>query len=98
MTGCALLLGVCLLTTRYNTVLRYSTVLGKATWRLFEHKKRGVYPSLTTAGWARSEEHTSELQSRGHIVCRLLLAQKSSKSMTMLGVRTSAMSTFSKCA
>src|SRR5690625_6618529 len=25
---------------------------------------------------SRSEEHTSELQSRGHLVCRLLLAQK----------------------
>src|SRR5690625_5424688 len=25
------------------------------------------------AGWMRSEEHTSELQSRGHLVCRLLL-------------------------
>src|SRR5690625_4490419 len=25
---------------------------------------------------ARSEEHTSELQSRGHLVCRLLLAKK----------------------
>src|SRR5690625_6541849 len=25
---------------------------------------------------ARSEEHTSELQSRGHIVCRLLLEKK----------------------
>src|SRR5690625_5878910 len=24
--------------------------------------------------WLRSEEHTSELQSRGHLVCRLLLA------------------------
>src|SRR5207253_11337977 len=23
--------------------------------------------------WERSEEHTSELQSRGHLVCRLLL-------------------------
>src|SRR5690625_4573377 len=27
-------------------------------------------------GWLRSEEHTSELQSRGHIVCRLLLEKK----------------------
>src|SRR5690625_6402236 len=29
-------------------------------------------------GWdvARSEEHTSELQSRGHLVCRLLLEKK----------------------
>src|SRR5690625_5448052 len=27
-------------------------------------------------GWLRSEEHTSELQSRGHLVCRLLLEKK----------------------
>src|SRR5690625_1602667 len=27
----------------------------------------------------RSEEHTSELQSRGHLVCRLLLEQKNKK-------------------
>src|SRR5690625_1873097 len=32
--------------------------------------------------WAvvRSEEHTSELQSRGHLVCRLLLEKKKNKS------------------
>src|SRR5690625_6657519 len=28
------------------------------------------------SGHSRSEEHTSELQSRGHLVCRLLLAKK----------------------
>src|SRR5690625_7041509 len=28
---------------------------------------------------ARSEEHTSELQSRGHLVCRLLLEKKNNK-------------------
>src|SRR5690625_5332697 len=27
-------------------------------------------------GQSRSEEHTSELQSRGHLVCRLLLEKK----------------------
>src|SRR5690625_7688152 len=27
-------------------------------------------------GFDRSEEHTSELQSRGHLVCRLLLEKK----------------------
>src|SRR5690625_6408466 len=27
----------------------------------------------------RSEEHTSELQSRGHLVCRLLLVKKNEK-------------------
>src|SRR5690625_1496411 len=46
--------------------------------------------ALTRAGWScpaartlpgtnhflRSEEHTSELQSRGHLVCRLLLEKK----------------------
>src|SRR5215510_4865286 len=29
-----------------------------------------------TTSQARSEEHTSELQSRGHLVCRLLLEKK----------------------
>src|SRR5437870_11254160 len=29
--------------------------------------------------WGRSEEHTSELQSRGHLVCRLLLEIKNEK-------------------
>src|SRR5690625_5987846 len=33
-----------------------------------------VLGSILTA--VRSEEHTSELQSRGHLVCRLLLAKK----------------------
>src|SRR5437870_11347928 len=30
----------------------------------------------------RSEEHTSELQSRGHLVCRLLLEKKKQKTLT----------------
>src|SRR5439155_6990894 len=30
----------------------------------------------------RSEEHTSELQSRGHLVCRLLLEKKKKKQET----------------
>src|SRR5690625_5584511 len=33
-------------------------------------------PSICT----RSEEHTSELQSRGHLVCRLLLEKKNNAS------------------
>src|SRR5207253_10530930 len=31
---------------------------------------------LRQSHWRRSEEHTSELQSRGHLVCRLLLEKK----------------------
>src|SRR5439155_17576143 len=33
---------------------------------------------LRSATRCRSEEHTSELQSRGHLVCRLLLEKKKS--------------------
>src|SRR5690625_380920 len=32
---------------------------------------------------ARSEEHTSELQSRGHLVCRLLLEKKKEKTQKL---------------
>src|SRR5258708_18638058 len=32
--------------------------------------------------WARSEEHTSELQSPDHLVCRLLLEKKKSNNAT----------------
>src|SRR5690625_2819174 len=34
--------------------------------------------------YARSEEHTSELQSRGHLVCRLLLEKKNYKKKTQI--------------
>src|SRR5690625_6522302 len=30
---------------------------------------------ITVTTWSRSEEHTPELQSRGHLVCRLLLGE-----------------------
>src|SRR5690625_6448127 len=33
-------------------------------------------PNAARSSNARSEEHTSELQSRGHLVCRLLLEKK----------------------
>src|SRR5436309_7883060 len=32
-------------------------------------------------GWNRSEEHTSELQSRENLVCRLLLEKKKKKTL-----------------
>src|SRR5439155_2095229 len=38
------------------------------------------YPGdVAGPGPIRSEEHTSELQSRGHLVCRLLLEKKKKK-------------------
>src|SRR5690625_5985886 len=36
-------------------------------------ERQGDHQELEDGVRARSEEHTSELQSRGHLVCRLLL-------------------------
>src|SRR5690625_6981002 len=35
-----------------------------------------MHKPMLARGELRSEEHTSELQSRGHLVCRLLLEKK----------------------
>src|SRR5215208_8542628 len=48
---------------------------------------RRATPAATCRRWhrwlgARSEEHTSELQSRGHLVCRLLLEKKKKTRVT----------------
>src|SRR5687768_17906206 len=54
------------------------THLAFAGWRAdeFERRIRGAgYLEIAAAG-GRSEEHTSELQSRLHLVCRLLLEKK----------------------
>src|SRR5690625_6099353 len=46
----------------------------------------GIIPSPMTniARKMRSEEHTSELQSRGHLVCRLLLEKKNTSTILQL--------------
>src|SRR5205814_7261558 len=41
-----------------------------------------ISPSTTTSGVPRSEEHTSELQSLRHLVCRLLLEKKKKNKKT----------------
>src|SRR5439155_21147110 len=41
-----------------------------------------VVVGVDDAAADRSEEHTSELQSRGHLVCRLLLEKKKRKNKT----------------
>src|SRR5690625_6997790 len=42
-----------------------------------DHQGQAVaVDELMDLGRERSEEHTSELQSRGHLVCRLLLEKK----------------------
>src|SRR5207253_4020521 len=53
-----------------ETLARATVSMTEAEVFQLERKRDGV----TTE--ARSEEHTSELQSRGHLVCRLLLEKK----------------------
>src|SRR5437660_6934494 len=43
---------------------------------LLEDGRRQVFARVAPRTRQRSEEHTSELQSRGHLVCRLLLEKK----------------------
>src|SRR5207244_5830196 len=49
----------------------------------YRYSVRAVIPKATKVAWAlkedRSEEHTSELQSPDHLVCRLLLEKKKTK-------------------
>src|SRR5690625_5754516 len=45
----------------------------KRAFALLRKKER---PAAARYNLKRSEEHTSELQSRGHLVCRLLLEKK----------------------
>src|SRR5689334_24551438 len=45
-----------------------------ASWHV--QKGTSLQELMVLGGWARSEEHTSELQSQFHLVCRLLLEKK----------------------
>src|SRR5690625_6108854 len=47
-----------------------------------------VRGGATSCLTARSEEHTSELQSRGHLVCRLLLEKKKIRKYNVIGQLT----------
>src|SRR2546422_8533657 len=51
-------------------------VPGGALWRYADCRFAGQGYEVTVPVTARSEEHTSELQSRLHLVCRLLLEKK----------------------
>src|SRR5437870_10295365 len=72
-----------------STLFPYTTLFRSALgdWRNRRHLRRARRKRGTRRGGYlgrgcskmkhdRSEEHTSELQSRGHLVCRLLLEKK----------------------
>src|SRR5437870_9679745 len=66
-----------------STLFPYTTLFRSNLGQSFDHPASprriasatasGVMPNNSVP---RSEEHTSELQSRGHLVCRLLLEKK----------------------
>src|SRR5437870_13381329 len=56
-----------------STLFPYTTLF-RSIWILPE--RRSLPPGYEQKAFPRSEEHTSELQSRGHLVCRLLLEKK----------------------
>src|SRR5258708_26491186 len=58
----------------YTTLFRSSGVLNWPIREHFSSMRSGT--SLSSSRPSRSEEHTSELQSPDHLVCRLLLEKK----------------------
>src|SRR2546422_8612183 len=74
-------------TTLFRSPRRGSTVLRRRVCRRATREKPGrvmeerrLGPAVGLGTW-RSEEHTSELQSRLHLVCRLLLEKKKTTSL-----------------
>src|SRR5215216_7279086 len=64
-----------------STLFPYTTLFrsDRPARRLHRHR-----PQLARRSALRSEEHTSELQSPDHLVCRLLLEKKKKKTMTAI--------------
>src|SRR5256884_6434516 len=56
--------------------LKRTSLLSSCFWRLFPNAPICFTVCARFSGSKRSEEHTSELQSRLHLVCRLLLEKK----------------------
>src|SRR5258708_24625405 len=73
----------------YTTLFRSPQCRGSEgqTTSIAHCSDRSAPPCQCSTGWsrrcARSEEHTSELQSPDHLVCRLLLEKKKTTSNTL---------------
>src|SRR6266508_6352483 len=57
-----------------STLFPYTTLFRSIQWAAVH-----LWQEMDPVPMDRSEEHTSELQSRGHLVCRLLLEKKKQK-------------------
>src|SRR5688572_31094966 len=60
-------------------LIKYNACQHKDHWQ-----NKECLPEIIVHGWARSEEHTSELQSQSNLVCRLLLEKKKKTSTLYL--------------
>src|SRR3989442_5325256 len=58
-----------------STLFPYTTLF-RSPYRVIATDQNSNPVQGVSVHWARSEEHTSELQSRPHLVCRLLLEKK----------------------
>src|SRR5205809_3903326 len=70
-----------------STLFPYTTLFrsGRGIWVLDDFAAlRQLTPVIATEPAHRSEEHTSELQSRLHLVCRLLLEKKNKSDINQL--------------
>src|SRR5262245_63736626 len=83
----------------YTTLFRSSDRLGRWATTLAAQRVRTRPgprrpPAPGSGGWgpprARSEEHTSELQSLRHLVCRLLLEKKKKKKQIRIQEQTTS--------
>src|SRR5579884_4402594 len=61
-----------------STLFPYTTLFRSKVWKTLLETWTSRWRSRPSL---RSEEHTSELQSRGHLVCRLLLEKKKNNSI-----------------
>src|SRR5204862_1599877 len=75
----------------YTTLFRSNLILGYVAGLTFFWTAFSWLTTVTVLGWfvsqekARSEEHTSELQSRRDLVCRLLLEKKKKRTLEPRG-------------
>src|SRR5258707_10426648 len=77
-----------------STLFPYTTLFRSRAWKGAVLSSERSGPAGGRAfDRARSEEHTSELQSRQYLVCRLLLEKKHKKSKTTSTLSTAAKST-----
>src|SRR5216683_7165294 len=76
-----------------STLFPYTTLF-RSGWRSWPRRSKGFPKRRSSSrtgsslrGSTRSEEHTSELQSRSDLVCRLLLEKKKKKKIPIINFK-----------